>query len=142
MIVLDASAAIEMARQTENGLGLRDMISDNEEDISCSLFGAEAASVVRKLKRTEQLSDEDTQACYDDALGLVDRFHATEELQHEAFREAASLDRSVYDMFYFVLARRTGATLFFTDQKLLDLCAENGVDSIEIIDDFFDDLPK
>lgn len=142
MIVLDTSAAIEMALQSIDGNGLSDMMLENEEVISCSLFGAEAASVVRKLKRTEKLTDERARDYYTNTLGLVDRFYSVEELQHEAFSASIALDHSIYDMFYFVLARRTGGTLFSTDQKLLDLCAEQGVDSIAIYDDFFGNVEE
>lgn len=33
-------------------------------------------------------------------------------------------------MFYFMLARRLGATLFTLDRKLMALCEENGVDCV------------
>ena len=132
MIVLDASAAIEIAFQSEDGIGLKGMISKNEKVISCSLLGVETASVVRKVKRNQKLTQSDADRYYSETLALVDTFYPIEELQHEAFRESVRLAHSVYDMFYFVLARRTGGTLFTTDLKLIDLCAKHGVDSIDI----------
>ncbi len=135
MIVLDACAAIEMVFQSAEGIALREVCID-EEIVSCTLFGAEAASVVRKAKRMGKLSNEDAWNCYDDAISLIDTFYPIEELQHEAFRESVRLDHSVYDMFYFVLARRTGGTLVTTDRKLIDLCVANHVDCIAFVDDF------
>ena len=40
------------------------------------------------------------------------------------------LEHSSYDMVYFILARRTGATLFTLDKKLIELCLNNGVDCL------------
>ena len=37
-------------------------------------------------------------------------------------------------MFYFVLARRTGGTLFTTDRKLMKLCLDNGVNCVTLLD--------
>lgn len=139
MIILDSSAAIEMVLESEEGIGMQEMMLDNEEVISCSLFGAETASVMRKMKRNGKVSDKEAYAYYDKAQDLVDRFYPIEELQNEALHESIRLDHSVYDMFYFVLARRTGGTLFSTDNKLLDLCAANGVDGIEFIENLCGD---
>ena len=41
-----------------------------------------------------------------------------------------ALAPSVYDMLYFVLARRNAATLFTLDRKLQQLCLDNGVDCV------------
>ena len=40
----------------------------------------------------------------------------------------------MYGMFYFVLARRTGGTLFTVDRKLMKLCRDNGVNCIAQLD--------
>ena len=52
----------------------------------------------------------------------------------EVFGEACRLGHSVYDVFYFVLARRLGATLFTEDRRLIELCEQNGVDCVHILD--------
>ena len=45
-------------------------------------------------------------------------------------KEAMRLRHPVYDMLYFVLARRNAATLFTLDRKLQQLCLDNGVDCV------------
>ena len=134
MIVLDASAAVDMARKTEAGLALLEMYLTNEKTISCDLIRAEAASVFRKFTRTEHVPPEQAEAFYQDALRLVDEFYPIAELQTEALRESMRLNHSTYDLFYFVLARRTGGTLFTLDQKLMRLCLDNGVNCIQEFD--------
>ena len=130
MIVLDSSAAIEMVRRTPLGLGFKRMMMEGECAISCDLLRAEAASVFRKLTRTEGINPDVAQRYLTEALALVDEFYPMEDLQTEALRESIRLDHSTYDLFYFVLARRTGGTLLTADRKLAELCLKNGVDCV------------
>ena len=58
---------------------------------------------------------------------LVDDFIPTVELAVEALHEATRLNHPVYDMYYFVLARRNGAVLLTEDKKLQVLALDNGV---------------
>ncbi len=134
MIVLDACAIVDMTRQTEEGLALQELMLYNEKAISCDLVRAEAASVFRKLTRAEGLSPAQAERYCAEALALVDEFYPIAELQTEALRESIRLDHSTYDLFYFVLARRTGATLFTLDRKLQQLCRDHGVDCITEFD--------
>lgn len=68
--------------------------------------------------------------CGRDAISLVDDMRDDEDLWAEALTESVRLGHSSYDLFYLVLARREGATLFTIDRKLQDLCARNGVNCI------------
>ena len=133
MIVFDSSALVEMTRQTQDGMALQSFARTDEKKISCDLVRAELASVFRKLTRTEGLTPKEAETYFSNAIDLVDEFSPMEELQVEALREAIRLDHSVYDMFYFVLARRTGGCLFTLDKKLMDLCIDNGVDCIMLV---------
>lgn len=130
MIVLDASAAIEMVLQSAEGQALESLMRAGEKTISCELLRAEATSVFRKLVRTGNATSAEALGYLEKTCALVDEFVPIEELQTEALREGIRLDRSTYDMYYFVLARRSGATLFTLDRKLADLCVENGVDYV------------
>ena len=130
MIVLDASAVVEIVHRTPDGQAIREFLEKGEKKISCSLLSAELASVFRKLCRTEGISAQIAEQYLIESMGLVDEFYPIEDLQPEVLRESIRLDHSVYDMFYFVLARRTGATLITLDRKLMRLCHDHGVDSI------------
>ncbi len=140
MIVVDASALVEIALQSEDGMGLQGLMLCGERVISCDLLRAEMASVMRKLTRLGSVERGLAGGYFERALAIVDEFYPLEDLQMEALRESIRLDHSMYDMFYFVLARRTGATLFTLDRNLIELCAANGVNSIGVIDDF--DSPR
>ena len=130
MIVFDTSAVIEIVRQSDDGIALQQLARKNEKKISCDLIRAEAASALRKLSHLEGFDSMQAETYLSEAMALIDEFSPMEELQTEALREAIRLDHSVYDMFYFVLARRTGAILFTLDRKLEQLCLDNGVNVI------------
>lgn len=130
MIVFDACTLVEIARQTAEGKTIQSLALKGEKTISCDLVQAEVASVFRKMTRAAGLTPAQAEQYVSAALSLVDEFFPLADLRAEALRESPHLDLSVYDMFYFVLARRTGATLFTLDRKLMRLCEENGVDCV------------
>lgn len=134
MIVLDACAICEMARQSDIGRALESLAMENEAAISCELVRAEVVSAFRKLARIEECSLKEAGFYVEAGLDLVDEFYPLEPLQTEVLRESIRLNHSPYDIFYFVLARRTGATLFTTDKRLMRLCEKHGVDCVSEIE--------
>lgn len=134
MIVLDSSAACDMARQTEEGLAFCSLMLSNEKVISCDLLRAEAVSVFRKLCRRGVMNQEEAQECFVDSVAYADEYYSIQELQAEVLSESIRLNHSSYDMFYFVLARRFAATLFTLDRKLIKLCEEQGVQCVAILE--------
>lgn len=130
MLVMDCSALFEIMQGTEMGRALQQLIVANERIIAPDLLCAEIGSVVRKAVRAGMYAKGEAQACAARALALVDEFCPLQALHGEVISESIRLDHSVYDLFYFVLARRTGATLFTVDKKLAQLCEENGVNCV------------
>jgi toxin-antitoxin system, toxin component, PIN family len=80
------------------------------------------------------MNREEAQECFVDSVAYVDKYYSIQELQDEVLSESIRLDHSSYDMFYFVLARRFGATLFTLDRKLIQLCEEQGVQCVAILE--------
>ena len=122
MIVLDSSAACDMVRKTEEGMAFRALMLSEEKVISCELLRAEVVSIFRKLCRHGFIPIEKVQSFLTESTALVNEYYSIQELQEEVLSESIRLDHSSYDMFYFVLARRFGATLFTLDRKLIRLC--------------------
>ena len=79
-----------------------------------------------------QLSQSEAEELREEAILLIDEFVPIKDLMDEAFRESLRLDHPTYDMLYFVLARRTAGTLFTLDKGLINLCADHGVNSIDL----------
>lgn len=134
MIVLDSSAACDMVRKTEEGMAFRALMLSEEKVISCELLRAEVVSIFRKLCRHGFIPIEKVQSFLTESTALVNEYYSIQELQEEVLSESVRLDHSSYDMFYFVLARRFGATLFTLDRKLIRLCEEQGVQCVAILE--------
>lgn len=130
MIVMDCSVAINIARETDEGLAAQALMLGGEECIAPTLLYSEATNSMATLERAGVVQKDQALALLKNALSLPDRFVSTEKLWIEAFSEARHLRHPAYDLFYMVLARRNGATLFTLDQKLQKLCLENGIECI------------
>ncbi|MBQ9003954.1 MAG: type II toxin-antitoxin system VapC family toxin [Eggerthellaceae bacterium] len=134
MIVLDASAAIEALQDSPEGHAIQEALSGGEKIISCDLLRAEAASVLRKFVLIGKISPSEAGQRLSRLMNLVDEIYPLAPLQTEALAESIRLNHSVYDMFYFILARRTQGTLFTTDSKLLKLSGQHGVECMTLVD--------
>lgn len=130
MVVLDCSAAIVIAKGTDTGKAFMKLLVPQEEILSVDLLYAEAASVCWKDVHFGAVDKRMATACMQDACDLVDRYIPMKDLRIEALSESIRLEHSPYDMFYFVLARRNGATLFTIDKKLIALCEREGVECV------------
>ena len=130
MIVLDANAAVAMVLGTEEGDALRMLMLEGEKAIAPDLFCSEVSNVFWQYRRSDKLGEDEARLASEYALSLVDEMRPAAPLMVEALNEAMRLEHPVYDMLYFVLARREGATLLTLDKKLVGLCQENGVNCV------------
>ena len=134
MIVLDCSAGMEIALGTDEGRALRTLLLPEEEVIAPSLYSIEAVNVAWKLVHRAVMEKNEAKGLIQDALALPDRLVPADDMLVEAFALAVSLDHSVYDMLYLVLARRNDATLMTGDKRLQALCLDAGVSCITDVD--------
>ena len=130
MIVLDCSAAMEIARDSKRGRAFKSLFLPEEEVIAPSLFELEVASAAWKFVHAGLMGVGEGRGLMQNALALVDRLVPVEELIEEIYAESVALDHSAYDMAYMVLARRMGATLCTYDARLRECCAKRDVDHV------------
>ena len=134
MVVIDANAALEMAFEGERGDALRALLLQGEEAIAPSVFHSEVSNACFKYATFGSMGEEKAQVLLDRVEALVDCFHDDASLAKEALSESIHYRHSAYDMFYLVLARRTGATLFTLDKKMWALARDMHVNCIEEAD--------
>lgn len=137
MIVMDVSAALEICFGNTYGQALALLSNADEMVMAPQLFYSEVTHALTKYVKGGYLPQNEALQCGKDAIDLIDEFYPDSDLWIEAMTEAVRLHHSSYDLFYMILARRTGATLFTLDQKLQTLCLENGVNCL-----FLCDLPE
>ena len=110
------------------------LLLPEEEVIAPSLYSIEAVNVAWKLVHRAVMEKGEAKGLIQDALALPDRLVPADDMLVEAFALAVSLDHSVYDMLYLVLARRNDATLMTGDKRLQALCLDAGVSCITEVD--------
>lgn len=117
MIVLDASAVIELLLNSANGLLVRDRIADPEESLHAPhLLGVEVAQVLRRYVGSGALTTEVARALLADLVALdIDRY------AHEPFLDRVWELRdnvTAYDAVYLALAEVLDAPLLTFDGSL------------------------
>ena len=128
IIVLDASAGIEIVLSRPQSSRLKKYIEDCRKVISSDLYKAEVTNTLWKYLKAGFLSREKSIELLRLAQDLVDEFHDISENNHESLLESVRLNHSSYDMLYFTLARRTGALLLTVDKKLISLAKKEDIE--------------
>jgi predicted nucleic acid-binding protein len=126
-VVLDVSAAVSIALKRPETASLKATLMSVPNVSSPTLFFSEASNVFAKYVRGHFLSRQVATDLLQLTIGLVDEFHNPVLYATEAMTEAICLNLSAYDMYYLLLARRTGAALASMDKKLLQLAEKEGV---------------
>ena len=126
-VVMDASAAMQIAIGSEDGLAMQSFIMQDEEVFAPDFLQMECANGFWKYVCAKELTVEEAQGYYRDAVGLVTRYVRQNDLMEEVLATAAQLNHPVYDIVYLVLARRLAATLISFDRKLIELCKQQGI---------------
>jgi predicted nucleic acid-binding protein len=118
IVVLDASAAIEIVFQRKSGNKLGKYIGKADWVIAPTLFISEVTNTVWKYHKFADLSFKNCENSLEQIMAIPDDFIGEKDLFLEAFKLSCSSNHSVYDMLYLVLARRNSGTLLTMDNKL------------------------
>ena len=129
-LVLDASAAIEVAMSWGKAARFTQALEEADEVLAPDLFVAEVVNTVWKYHQFEDLTQSACERALDHALNLVDAFVPCRDLHREAFLLARTAGRSAYDMFYLALARREDAALLTTDKGLGKEAERQGITTL------------
>ena len=118
MIVLDASAVVELLLDTVAGRKVATLIDDAGTGLHVPhLVDVETVSALRRLARDGVIEDDDAADAIDNLLALDLQRHSHEGLLERAW--ALRKNVTVYDAMYVVLAEALGATLVTCDRRLV-----------------------
>ena len=131
MLVLDASAAMDIACATDKGMALREVILRGDVVASSSSLRLDLANGFARFIRMGAVSRDVTEKCLELALTLVDEHEPYENLIPEAFRNVRGNQISVSDLVYYALARQQTATLLTSNAAVAELCRATSVDCID-----------
>ena len=117
MIVLDASAVLELLLRTDAGRRVQERIRDNDVTLHAPhLLGIEVAQVMRRLEAAGELSNARAAHALAD-LQLLDVEHYDHELLLPRVWKLRK-NLTAYDAAYVALAELLGAPLVTSDRRL------------------------
>ncbi len=122
IVILDVSAAIEILLKKEKNERFNTTYRGASWVIAPDLYVSELSNVVWKYFKAKAISHDDCVSFIEDGINMVDDYVDARELWKEALGEGIRNNHSIYDMCYFVLARRNNATLMTHDGQLLKIC--------------------
>jgi predicted nucleic acid-binding protein len=124
IVVLDASAAIEIALNREFGKTFQELLSEAELVLAPDLFPSEITNVFWKYASYADLPVEKCIKGIDFCLDLIDDYIVSKSLYREVFSEGIKTKHSAYDLFYLVVARRHNATIITRDKKMMAIALQ------------------
>lgn len=131
MIVIDATAAVELVLMTETGVRVADRLFSTEETVHApELLDLEVAQVLRKLTLRGEIFPERADRAYSDFLNLSVTRHSHQPLQTRVWQLRENF--SAYDAAYVALAEAFDASLMTFDQRLVR-AASNFMIDVEFI---------
>lgn len=117
MIVLDASAVVELLLDTTTGRRVAILIEDSSIGLHAPhLLDVEVVSVLRRFVRDGSLEDDEAQAAIGDLMALDLQRHSHEALLERAWALRANM--TTCDAVYVALAEALDATLLTCDGRL------------------------
>lgn len=126
-VVLDASAAIEVALGRKLGPRIAEILAEADIVLAPELFVPEVVNTIWKYHQFERMSLPACDWALETALGMVDTLVSTKEIWSEAFLLARTARKPAYDMFYLALASREDAALVTTDAALRKQAEAEGI---------------
>jgi len=116
--VLDASGAVHLVMNGEHAPRLAEQLEEAAIVTAPTLFCSEVTNALWKYVRAGQISLDLASQRVEECMGLAASLVPERSLVQEALVAAARYQRSVYDMMYAVLARRSGAAVITMDRSL------------------------
>ena len=129
IVVLDASAAVEMALNREYGKPFREILKRAHLVIAPDIFPSEITNAFWKYAMHNELTPEQCEKGIGYCLDLIDDYIETKTLCREVFSESLRTKHPSDDLFYLVLARRNNASLVTQDKKMIQLGNEMNLPS-------------
>ena len=134
MIVVDASAAIEILLQLESAEALMDRLFDGRETLHAPhLMDVEAAQVIRRYWKAGDITASRGAQALQDLADLPIARYAHEPLLDRIWQLRANV--TAYDAAYIALAEGLDAVLITRDRSLARVALAEGLDAVLITRD-------
>ena len=127
ILILDASAAIEIALNMKNAEAFKNSCMEADIILAPDIYPSEITNVFWKYRIFSNLDLIKCEKGIEYCIALIDDFVDTRSLCNEVYAEAIKYKHPAYDIFYLIAARRNNAKLLTCDKKLKNIAIEMGV---------------
>ncbi|RLB04284.1 MAG: PIN domain nuclease [Deltaproteobacteria bacterium] len=127
IVVLDASAGVEIVLRRKRADALEKHLLDADWVVSPTLYVSEISNVFWKYHRFNNLPIKECEKGLEHALSLPDELCSDRELCVEAFSLSCLSREPVYDMLYLVAARRRNGYLLTVDRTLKETAISQSI---------------
>ena len=127
IIVLDASAAIEIALNNARSEKYRSLLKESDLVIAPDTFPSEITNVFWKYAHFSKMPAEQCDKGIAYCLDLIDDYIQTRAICREVFAESIKKEHSSYDIIYLIVARRHNAAILSRDRKMNKIAKELGI---------------
>ena len=134
IVILDASAVIELILKRNHSEQIEEIISNCSKVITTDLYKAEITNVFWKYVKADLLCKTDAVTFLNFGIDIIDEYFDIAPYSIEALNEALRLKHSTYDMLYLTLAKRTGGILLTLDKKLSCIAKNEGIETPVLVD--------
>jgi len=124
IIVLDASAAIEIALNNVKSTNYRILLKESDLVIAPDTFPSEITNVFWKYAYFSNMPTEKCEKGIEYCNDLIDDYIETRTICREVFAESIKNKHPSYDLFYLILARRHNAAILSKDKKMNKIAKE------------------
>jgi len=131
IVVLDASAAIEIALNKSSARLFQDTLLESDLVIAPDTYPSEITNVFWKYVSFSEIEQAKCEKGIDYCLDLVDDFIDTKNICREVFLESLNTKHSSYDVFYLIVARRHNAVLLTKDKKMISIAKQLRIKVLE-----------
>jgi predicted nucleic acid-binding protein len=126
-VVVDASAAVEIALNNAEAEKFSRILLEAEMVIAPDIFAPEITNVFWKYGSLSNVPAEQCEKALEYCLDLVDDYVPTRDLCREVYVESMRTKHPAYDIFYVITARRHSASILTKDKKVKKAAEKLGV---------------
>ena len=126
-VVIDVSGIAEILFKKEKCEKFHKAVSEASAVLAPDIYISELTNTLWKYKVKNIFTGNECIQFIRYGISFVDTFINSNEIWQEAFSEGIKNNHSIYDMFYFVCARRNNAVLVTSDSDLAEICKKHKI---------------
>ncbi len=121
IIIMDASAIVEIVLKRENAERYSEYIEKADWTIAPDIIISELSNVMWKYNKLASMEHSECVRNVEEGVLLIDDYIDSKDIWKEALAEGIKYNHSIYDMMYLITARRNDGMVLTCDKKMKEI---------------------